>query len=63
MTQLTATSSLTDVLRVVPGAQRTLESFGLDYCCGGQRTLAEACRDLDLEPTVVLDELQRTGHR
>jgi hypothetical protein len=24
---------------------RVLESFGLDYCCGGQRSLGVACSD------------------
>lgn len=28
----------------LPGATRVFEQFGIDYCCGGQHTLAEACR-------------------
>jgi regulator of cell morphogenesis and NO signaling len=26
-----------------PGAARIFESFGIDYCCGGERSLAQAC--------------------
>lgn len=31
-----------------PAFARPLERFGLDYCCGGERTLAEACGDAGL---------------
>jgi regulator of cell morphogenesis and NO signaling len=27
----------------IPGATRVLERFGIDYCCGGEATLEEAC--------------------
>lgn len=37
------------------------ESFGLDYCCGGHQTLAEACRRRAVDPVVVLDALGRLG--
>lgn len=30
---------LAEIVDLVPGAPRVLESFGLDYCCGGQKTL------------------------
>jgi uncharacterized protein DUF542 len=35
------------LLRVIgiPGAARVFENFGIDYCCGGHRTLADACQD------------------
>jgi regulator of cell morphogenesis and NO signaling len=60
MTDLTAATSLTEIVRAVPGSQRTLESFGLDYCCGGDRSLADACRDVDVDPSTVLDRVQAT---
>lgn len=28
----------------IPGASRVMERLGLDYCCGGKRSLAAACR-------------------
>ena len=28
----------------VPNATRVLEGFGIDYCCGGKRSLEEACQ-------------------
>jgi iron-sulfur cluster repair protein YtfE (RIC family) len=26
-----------------PGAARVFEKLGIDYCCGGERSLAQAC--------------------
>ena len=59
MTDLTTASSLAEILRAVPGSERTFESFGLDYCSGGRRTLAAACDDLGLEASAILDEIGR----
>ena len=58
MTSLTTSASLAELIRATPGSERTLESFGLDYCCGGSRTLADACDDLDLDPATVLEAIQ-----
>ena len=59
MPELTAATPLAEVVRAVPGSERVLESFGLDYCCGGTRTLADASRDLGVAPAAVLDQLRR----
>jgi regulator of cell morphogenesis and NO signaling len=32
-----------------PARSRVLEELGLDYCCGGKRTLAEACASLGID--------------
>src|SRR5579884_2414873 len=32
---------------------RVLERLGLDYCCGGRRSLAEACAERGLDPVTV----------
>jgi regulator of cell morphogenesis and NO signaling len=40
-----------------PAAARVLERHGIDYCCGGQQPLDEACRARGLDPTSVLAEL------
>ena len=34
--------------------------FGIDFCCGGRRTLADACRERDVEPASVLSALSRS---
>lgn len=63
MTSLTTSTSLAELIRATPGSERTLESFGLDYCCGGSRTLADACEDLDLDPSTVLEAIQAVEAR
>jgi regulator of cell morphogenesis and NO signaling len=32
-----------DLASATPGAARVFEKFGIDYCCGGERSLAQAC--------------------
>lgn len=31
-----------------PAATRVLEKLGIDYCCGGNRSLEQACRAANL---------------
>src|SRR5262249_46825165 len=40
-----------------PGAIRVFESFGIDYCCGGARSLEEACAARDVPMAAVLESL------
>ncbi len=37
------------------------ERFGLDYCCHGDRTLAEACEHRGVNPVEVLDAIRNAG--
>ena len=37
-----------------PGRARIFESFGIDYCCGGKKPLAEAIREKGLDQQMVL---------
>jgi len=36
-----------------PSRARLFESLGIDYCCGGRKPLAEACREKNLDPETV----------
>lgn len=47
--------TLADLVTQQPALARELERRSLDYCCGGQRTLAEACANqgLDADETVA----------
>jgi len=56
-TAIDPTSTLADLVTRHPDLASELEARCLDYCCGGQRTLAEACRARDLDPVVVAGEL------
>jgi len=39
-------------------ATRVLEKLGIDYCCGGNKSLAEACRGANVSVDQVIDSLE-----
>lgn len=41
-----------------PAATRVFEKLGIDYCCGGNKSLEEACRAANLNMDQVLDSLE-----
>lgn len=49
--------TLGDIVTLRPSLAADLERRGLDYCCHGGRTLAEAARDAGLDAQTVADEL------
>jgi len=55
----TEATMLGDLVTANPTAAQVLQRHGLDFCCGGRRTLAEACQKADVDPTVVLAELAK----
>lgn len=57
MTVLRPTTTLADIVTEHPDLARELERHDLDYCCGGSRTVAEACRSRGLDPGEVLADL------
>lgn len=50
--------TLGDLVSARPDWAPVLESLGLDYCCGGHRTLDDAARDLGLDGATVLRTLR-----
>jgi regulator of cell morphogenesis and NO signaling len=55
--ELTPTTTLAEIASTYPTLTRELERLGLDYCCGGKRSLEEACRQQGLDPEAVVAEL------
>jgi len=41
-----------------PAATRVFEKFGIDYCCGGKRSIEEACKTANLSLNEVLQSLE-----
>jgi regulator of cell morphogenesis and NO signaling len=56
---MTTTSTLADVAAESLSAVRTLEQHGLDYCCGGKQSFAEACIAKGLNPESVMHEVEQ----
>ena len=42
----------------IPEATRIFEKIGIDYCCGGGKSLEEACATANLSVDEVLDALE-----
>ncbi|HZJ06720.1 MAG TPA: iron-sulfur cluster repair di-iron protein [Nocardioidaceae bacterium] len=52
---------LADIINEHPDLARELERRSLDYCCGGQRSLADACATAGLDPDQTASELSSIG--
>ena len=44
-----------------PGALSVFAKYNIDYCCGGHRSLAEACHRAGLDPEKIRAEIQQTS--
>lgn len=54
----TPETKLGDIVAARPALARVFERLGLDYCCGGQQTLAAACGRKKLDPPTVAAMLE-----
>jgi regulator of cell morphogenesis and NO signaling len=58
MTTLTLDKTVGQLVTEHPDRSRIFERLGIDYCCGGKRSLKDACERLNLDPSAVLRELE-----
>jgi regulator of cell morphogenesis and NO signaling len=49
--------TLAELAVVHPGASRVFFRHRLDFCCGGRRSLEDACREHGLDPIDILSEI------
>ena len=52
------TQTVREIALEQPSSIRVFEKFGIDYCCGGRRPLAEACTAGNLEVDTVIAALE-----
>lgn len=43
-----------------PDRSRVFEALGIDYCCGGKKTLEQACGNNGVDPAKVIAQLQES---
>ncbi len=56
---MNSTTTLADLATAHPSASRVFHRYGLDFCCGGRRPLAEACRERGINEAEVIEALTR----
>ncbi|MGA7859023.1 MAG: iron-sulfur cluster repair di-iron protein, partial [Terracidiphilus sp.] len=57
------TQTVREIALEQPTAIRVFEQFGIDYCCGGRKPLAEACAAKSLEIDSVIAALEEAEKR
>ena len=57
---LTATKTVGEIAAETPSATREFEKLGIDYCCGGNRTLGEACAEAKISVDDTLARLEKS---
>ena len=63
------TKTIREIALEAPETTRVFEKFKIDYCCGGRKTLEQACVEAGLDPqliassvqTAITDKNNRTG--
>ena len=59
---INAATTIRELAVTLPGATRVFEKLGIDYCCGGNRTLADACVKAKIPVKEVADSLAQAEH-
>ena len=54
----TSQTTVRDIALEQPASIRVFERFGIDYCCGGRKPLAEACEERSIDTETVLAALE-----
>lgn len=62
-TVIDLTATVGELVARQPALSRVFEEVGVDYCCGGKRPLAEACRQKGLDPAAVAARLEQEAAR
>jgi regulator of cell morphogenesis and NO signaling len=57
------TQTVREIALEQPSSIRVFEDFGIDYCCGGRKPLAEACAAHNLEVDAVVAALEAAAGR
>lgn len=56
------TSSTVDaVIARIPSAIHVLNAYGVDTCCGGAATLGDAANHIRVDPSVLLESIEKAA--
>jgi regulator of cell morphogenesis and NO signaling len=54
MKNIRTETTIGDIVRAIPATSRIFENLKIDYCCGGKKSLADACRAKGLDVATVI---------
>lgn len=57
---ITEQSTVSELATQAPATVRVFQQYGIDFCCGGKRPLAEACAERRLDLDAVIGELRKS---
>ena len=57
---IATTKTVGELAVEIPNATREFEKLGIDYCCGGSRTLGEACAEAKISVDEAVNRLQKS---
>ncbi len=60
---LQATKTVRELAVEIPGATRIFEKLGIDYCCGGAKSLEDACAASNISTDEVMRRLTEEGEK
>jgi regulator of cell morphogenesis and NO signaling len=55
----TAYTQVRELAVTIPGATRVFEKVGIDYCCGGERSLHDACVAAQVDEEALINTLEQ----
>ncbi|PYT76538.1 MAG: iron-sulfur cluster repair di-iron protein [Acidobacteria bacterium] len=59
----TSTTKVGDIAAANPAAKKVLEEAGVDYCCGGAKSLQDACLHTGVSAEEILKRLQENSRQ
>lgn len=60
--EVDARKTVKEIVVGMPSSAKTFEQLGIDYCCGGDKQLDEACRAAGLQVETVTRALEAAGN-
>lgn len=59
----TPQTTIRDIAIEQPASIRVFEKYGIDYCCGGRRPLAQVCEERAIQMDELLSAIEQAGNQ
>jgi regulator of cell morphogenesis and NO signaling len=54
---ITTERTIRDIALATPATTRVFEEFKIDYCCGGRRSITDACISAGIDPAILTERI------